>query len=162
LTYSYQSSINTHAAFTWDPFKVGSGGRRAYDLETKTWSYKNQQEYGFSEYTLDFMSDRARDYNKHGDLPDIVRNSKLNGKSKGDDTSTWTTIDYSSLVYPHSQKSEIYKYRYCWKQPANCRDIKIDVSLSSMYTRTERGSRRGMPSNHIYYFGRTGTTYGST
>jgi hypothetical protein len=90
LTYQYQSSINTQVAFTWEPFVVGSGGRRAYDLETKTWSYKNQQEYGFSEYTLDFMSERAFDYNRHKDIATNKRGSTL----KGTEAAPYT-IDYS-------------------------------------------------------------------
>lgn len=42
LTFQYSSSINRHEVWTWDPFVVGTGGRRSYDIKTRTWSYRDQ------------------------------------------------------------------------------------------------------------------------
>jgi len=56
----------------------------------------------------------------------------------------------------------MYKYRYCWKQIKNCRDIKFDVSMSSMYPEDHNGRSRGMPREHIHYYGRSGTGHGKT
>jgi hypothetical protein len=65
LTFQYSSSINKHETWTWDPFVVGQGGSRAYDVKTKTWKYREQVSVGFSEYELDFFSPRAMKYNTH-------------------------------------------------------------------------------------------------
>ena len=115
---------------------VTSGRRRIYGEV-----YTKGSPYGFTEYELDFDSPRAREFNKHG------------GRHP---------IDYSSLVYPHSEKSEMYKYRYCWKQPLNCRDIKIDRSLTSIHPLTSRGGSRGVSSDLINYYGRSGPSSGKT
>jgi hypothetical protein len=135
LTYSYSSSINRHSVWAWDAFDVKMNRRFIYGNV-----YTKGDNWGFSEYEIDFDSDRARQYNRHG--------GKL-------------FRDYSSVIIPHSEKSEMYKHRYCWKKPANCRDIKIDYSISTLHPLRYNGGGRGVTSTQINYYGRSGRPMGS-
>jgi hypothetical protein len=79
--------------------------------------------YGFTEYTLDFTSTDVVKWNQHG---------------------TRTLLDYKQVLFPFSAKTEMYKYRYCWRKYNNCRDLKIDRSLSRIYPLHNNGRGRGV------------------
>lgn len=81
--------------------------------------------YGFTEYTLDFTSIDVLKWNQHG---------------------TRTALDYKQVLFPFSAKTEMYKYRYCWRKYNNCRDLKIDRSLSRIYPYQSNGRGRGVTS----------------
>jgi hypothetical protein len=81
--------------------------------------------YGFTEYTLDFTSTDVVAWNQHG---------------------TSSSHDYKQVLFPQSSKTEMYRYRYCWRKYNNCRDIKLDRSLSRIFPLHNNGNSRGVTS----------------